>query len=92
MKNMKNRNIIQRVTQTTSLGIIICRCSLDSQHGGSDQHPANAGFLFPGTQKTAKAISLIRDVSAENGLGKTTNLHFKAILEATRRKVGLEKE
>ena len=25
---------------------IIARCSLDSQHGGPDQHPTNVGYSF----------------------------------------------
>ena len=34
----------QRGTQSTSLVVMIGRCSPDSQHGRPDSHPANVGF------------------------------------------------
>ena len=43
MKKMTNRNIIQRGTETTGLSDKIGRWSLEDQHGGLDQHPANVG-------------------------------------------------
>ena len=40
---MINRNIKQYGTQTTGLGVMISRCSFDSQHGVLYQHPTNVG-------------------------------------------------
>ena len=40
---MPNLNITKRGTQAIGLGVMICRCSLDSQHGRPDCHPANVG-------------------------------------------------
>ena len=40
---MSNHNITQRGTQATGLYVIIGRCSLNSQLGRPDGHPANAG-------------------------------------------------
>ena len=38
---MTNRNVIQHGTQTTSLGVMIGRCSADGQHGGLVRHLTN---------------------------------------------------
>ena len=43
---MSNRNITQRGTQTTGLGVTICRYSSDSQHRGTSHHPVNVGCSF----------------------------------------------
>ena len=43
MIKISNLNITKRVTQATGLGVMISRCSLDSQHGRPDCHPANVG-------------------------------------------------
>ena len=43
MIKMSNSNFTQRGTQDSDLGVMIGRCSLDSQHGRSDRHPANVG-------------------------------------------------
>ena len=43
MIKMTNHNIAKRGTQATGLGVMIGRCSLDSQHGRSDRHPADVG-------------------------------------------------
>ena len=40
---MSNSNITQRGTQASGLGVMIGRCSLDSQHGILDSHPADVG-------------------------------------------------
>ena len=40
---MSNHNITKRGTQVTGLGVMIAKCSIDSQHGGSDRHPADVG-------------------------------------------------
>ena len=40
---MTNRNIIQHGTQTTGLGVMIVRCSLERQYGRSNGHYANVG-------------------------------------------------
>ena len=38
------RSIIQNEAQTISLGVMIGRCTLDSQHGRFDRHPATVGW------------------------------------------------
>ena len=43
MIKMSNLNITKRGTQATGLGVMIGRCSLDSQHGGPGRHPTNVG-------------------------------------------------
>ena len=43
---MSNHNITQRETQTTGPGVMIGRCSPDSQHGRPGRHPTNAGCSF----------------------------------------------
>ena len=43
MIKMSNLNITKRGTQATGLGVVIGRCSPDSQHGRPDVHPANVG-------------------------------------------------
>ena len=43
---MQSQNIIQCETQTTGLGVIIGRCSLDSQHVGPSPHPEGVGCSF----------------------------------------------
>ena len=40
---MSNHNIKKRVTQATGLGVMIGRCSPDSQYGRADRHPTNVG-------------------------------------------------
>ena len=40
---MSNLNITKRRTLATGLGVIISRCSLDSQHGRPVRHSANVG-------------------------------------------------
>ena len=39
-------NITQRGTQGTGAGVMIGRCSPDSQHGRRERHPANVGCSF----------------------------------------------
>ena len=46
MIKMLNQNMTQRGTQATGLGIMIGRCSPDSQHGRPDRHSANVGCSF----------------------------------------------
>ena len=46
MIKMSNHNITQRETQATGLGVMIGRCSPDSQHGRPDHHPTNVGSSF----------------------------------------------
>ena len=43
MIKMSNSYFTQRGAQDSALGVMIGRCSLDSQHGRSDCHPANVG-------------------------------------------------
>ena len=78
---MTNRNINQHGAQMTGLGVMIGKCSLHSQHGGSDSIPRMLTVLFPGTQiillsgtqTMNKSTAHTRDHSVENGLGKITN-------------------
>ena len=46
MIKMSNHNITQRGTQAIGLGVMIGRCSPDSQHGKSGYHPTNVGCSF----------------------------------------------
>ena len=46
MIKMSNYNITQRGTQATVLGVMISRCSRDSQHRRPDRHPTNVGCSF----------------------------------------------
>ena len=46
MIKMSNHNITQRGTQATGLGVMIGRCSTDSQHVRPDRHPTNVGCSF----------------------------------------------
>ena len=46
MIKMRNRTITQRGTETTGLGVMIGKCSLDGQHEGSSCHPTNIGCSF----------------------------------------------
>ena len=43
MIKMSNSYFTPRGTQVSDLGVMISRCSLDSQHGRADRHPANVG-------------------------------------------------
>ena len=43
---ISNIIIMQHETQTTGPGVMIDKCSPDSQHGGLDDHPANVGSSF----------------------------------------------
>ena len=43
---MSNHNITQRGTQACYLGVMIGRCSPDSQHGRPDRHPTDVGCSF----------------------------------------------
>ena len=46
MLKMSNHNITQCGTQATGLGVMIGRCSPDSQHGRPGRHPTNFGCSF----------------------------------------------
>ena len=46
MIKMSNHNITQRGTQATGLGVMIGRCSPDSQHERPDCHPTNVECSF----------------------------------------------
>ena len=46
MIKMSIHNITQRGTQAIGLGVMIGRCSPDSQHGRPDRHPTNVGCSF----------------------------------------------
>ena len=82
---MTNRNITHSGIRTTGLGVVFGSYSFDSQQGGTNKYPANVGCFFKYKQKTNKVTTRIR-------LGKTTNLYFNVILEATQHKEAIEKE
>ena len=44
--NNNVKNITQHGAQAKDLGVMISRCSLDSQHGRPHCHPANVGCSF----------------------------------------------
>ena len=46
MIKMSNDNITLRGTKATGLGVMIGRCSPDSQHGRPNRHPTNVGCSF----------------------------------------------
>ena len=46
MIKMLNQNMTQRETQTTSLGVIISKCSPDNQHGKPNRHLTNVDCSF----------------------------------------------
>ena len=46
MMKMFNHNITKHGTQATGLGVLIGRCSPDSQHGRPDRHSANVDCSF----------------------------------------------
>ena len=46
MIKMLKQNIIQHGTQASGLGVMIGRCSPESQYGRPDSHPANVGCSF----------------------------------------------
>ena len=92
MKNMTNRNIIQRGTQTTGLCVMISICSLDIQHEGPRRHPLNVGCSFSSYTKNHLSNFSHQRLQRRKWTRKTINLHFKAISEATPHKVGIEKE
>ena len=46
MIKMLNQNMTQRGTQETGFGVMIGRCSLDSQHRRPGNHPANVACSF----------------------------------------------
>ena len=46
MIKISNCNSTQRGTQATGLGVMVGRCSPDSQHGRPDYHPMNVGCSF----------------------------------------------
>ena len=73
---MSNSYFTQRGTQDSDLGVMIGRCSLDSQHGRDLIVILRMlAVLFSGTQITARWTPPTRDPNGKHGLGKTTNLH-----------------
>ena len=79
-------------TQAIGLGVMISRCSPNSQHGRPDHHPANVGgSFFRYTNDDLKNHTNQRR-NTKHGLGKTTNLHCTAILGETLQKEDIGKE
>ena len=60
---MTNGNIIQRGTLTTGLAVIIGKCSLDSQHGGSFGILRMLAVLISGKQTTNQVTTQFRDTN-----------------------------
>ena len=87
---MLNQKLTLSRTQATGLGVMISKCSRDSRHGRPDGHPANIGYSF--FRYTIQGSTLIKDVNIKDGLEKTTNLHYPAILGATLHKEDIGKE
>ena len=88
MKNIINRDLIQRETPKNGPGVMIGRCSLDSQIGILRL----LTVLFSSTLTTTKQPVASETSTQKIDKGKTTNLLFKAILELTLHKEGIEKE
>ena len=75
---------------TTGLGVMIGRCSIDSQHGRPDSHPVNVGCaLF---RYLNNDISNQNDQRPKHGREKTINLYYTAILRATLHREVIGKE
>ena len=84
---MTNWNLNQHVTQTTGLDVMIGRCSLDSQDGGTNGILRMFAALFSGTQiillsgtqTINKSTIHTRHHCLENGQWKITNKHYVEI-------------
>ena len=89
---MLKQNMIQRGTQAADLGVMIGRCSPNSQRERPDRHPTNVGcsFFFRYTNDELKDHTNQRR-KHKNVLGKTTNLHYTTILGATLHKEDIGK-
>ena len=75
MIKISNHNIAKHGTRATDLGVMIGRCSLDSQHGRPDVILRMLAALFSGTRMTTLRTTTIREHNARHGLWKTTVLH-----------------
>ena len=64
--------------QDPGSGVMIGRCSLDSEHGRSNRHPANVGCSFF-RYTNGDLRNLINQRPKRKAL-KTNNLHYTAIL------------
>ena len=71
---MTNYNIIQYGTQITDLGIMIGRCSLNSQHGRSNGILQMLVNLISGTQTMTEVTTQFRDTGRRNEQGKATKM------------------
>ena len=91
MIKMLDLDITQCGTQATSLVIMIGSCSPDSQNGISVVILRMLAVLFSGSWMTILGTTHIRDLNGKHGLGKTTNLHYTAILGATLHKEDIGK-
>ena len=92
MIKMSNSYFTQRGAQDSDLGVMIGRCSLDSQHGWPIVILRMLAVLFSATQITTRWTPPTRDPNGKYGLGKTTNLHYTAILRVTLHKEDTGKE
>ena len=89
MIKMTNSNFTQRGAKDSDLVVMIGRCSLDSEHGRPDLHPANVGCsLLRYTNSDLKNCTNQRPKRK----GKTDNLHYTAILGVTLHKEDTGKE
>ena len=90
MIKMLNQNMTQHGTQATGLNVMIGRCSPDNQHERPNRHPANVGCSF--FRYMNDDLRKYINQRCKRGLGKTTNLHYTAILGATLYKEDIGKE
>ena len=80
---MPNLNITKRGTHSTSLGVMISRCSPDSQHGRPSRHPANAGCSLFKCMNDHIINHNDERPKRKTWTRKTIILHYTAILGAT---------
>ena len=92
MIKMSNHNITQRGTQATGLGVMIGRCSPDSQHGRPDSHATNVSCSFFRYINDDVRNHNDERPQRKTWIGKRTNLHCNAIFGATLHKEDTGKE
>ena len=75
MIKMANLNITKLGTQATGFGVMIGRCSPDSQHGSTSRHPANVGCSFFRYMNDDISNHNDQRQNTKHGPGKTLILH-----------------
>ena len=89
---MSNHNITQRGTLKTGLGVMIGRCSSDSQHVRTGRHPTNVGSSFFRYINDDVKYHNDQRPKRKTWAWEDTNMHYKAILGATLHKEDKGKE